>query len=152
MVTIEDLYSTLIREGVRRNLDVVAEFCVAPRNRLFEKKIDLAWVRRREDANRFGSLRRWQIVAAFEIEGYDVPLDRLELHTSQIKQLWEEERECFPCFVPLYTRAFHRTNPDWGNDKPERKIRQRVEEARRLGGVVDVRDGRDMSWLDAVAR
>lgn len=132
MATIEDLYTCLIRAGVSRDLDVVAEFRVAPRSRSFEKKIDVAWLRRREDADRFGSLRRWRIVAAFEIEGYDVPLDRLELHTSQFKQLWEEEGERFPCFVPLYTEAFHRADPNWGRDNPERKIQQRVEEARHM--------------------
>lgn len=152
MATIEDLYACLVREGVSRNLDVVAEFCVAPRSQLFEKKIDIAWLRKREDKARFGSLRQWQIVVAFEIEGYDVPLNRLRLHTSQFKQLWEEGRERFPCYIPLYTQAFHRTDPDWGNDKPESKIQQRVDEAKRLGEVVDVRDGRDMGWLEAVAR
>jgi hypothetical protein len=152
MATIEDLYSQLIREGVSRKLEVVAEFCVGPRSRLFEKKIDVAWVRRRNDPARFGSLRRWQIVAAFEIEGYDVPLDRLQLHSSQFKQLWEEEDERFPCFIPLYTKAYHRTDPDWGSDSPECKIQQRIDEARRLGGIINVRDGRDMQWLDTVAR
>lgn len=152
MVTIEDVYSELIREGVGRNLHVVAEFCVAPRSGLFEKSIDIAWLRQRDDPARFGSLRRWQIVAAFEVEGYDVPFDRIQLHTSQFKQLWDEEGSEFPCFVPLYTRAFHRKDPDWGSDSPERKIQQRIDKARKLGGVIDVRDGRDMQWLGAVAR
>lgn len=152
MTTIEDLYSSLTREGVGRKLDVVAEFCVAARDRLFEKSIDIAWLRRREDAAQVGSLRRWEIVAAFEIEGYDVPLNRIQLHTSQFKQLWDEEGRRFPCFIPLYTRAFHRTDPDWGSDSPEPKIQQRIDEARRLGGVVDVRDGRNMQWLGSIAQ
>jgi hypothetical protein len=152
MATIEDIYSQLIKEGVDRKLEVVAEFCVAPRNQLFEKKIDVAWVRRRDEPDRFGSLRRWQIVAAFEIEGYDVPLDRLRLHTSQFRQLWDEEKEQFPCVIPLYTRAYHRADPDWGNDNPERKIQQRIDEAIRLGRIVQVQDGRAMNWLGAVAK
>ncbi len=106
MATIEEIYSQLIKEGVNRGLEVVAEFCVAPRSQLFEKKIDVAWVRRRDEPDRFGSLRRWKIVAAFEIEGYDVPLDRLHLHTAQFRQLWEEEKERFPCVIPLYTKAY----------------------------------------------
>lgn len=152
MATIEDLYTRLIREGVVRNLEVVAEFCVSPRSRLFEKKIDVAWVRKREDAARFGSFRHWQIVAAFEIEGYDVPLDRIHMHTSQFRQIWDDDSQSFPCFIPLYTRALHRADPHWGSDKPDRKIQERVEEARRLGGVVEVKDGRDLKWLETLAR
>jgi hypothetical protein len=147
MATIEDIYSTLVREGVNRNLHVVPEFCVRSREHLFKKKIDVAWLRPRDDPSRFGSLRRWQIVAAFEIEGHDVPLERLHRHSAQFRQLWLEEGNRFPCYVPLYTRAHHRADPEWGEAAPEQNIQQRIAEAETLGGVVRVIDGRRADWL-----
>lgn len=146
MATIEDIYAALIKEGVRRELHVVPEFCVTPKTRLFEKKIDVAWLRQRDDSVRVGSLRRWKIVAAFEIEGYDVSLDRLRMHSEQFQHLWADE-DNFPCFVPLYTQAFHRVNPDWGNRNLAAKIQQHVNKACSLGSVIQVKDGRNLDWV-----
>lgn len=147
MSTIEDIYSALIVEGVKRQLTVVPEFRVASRDHLFKKEIDVAWLQPRDEPSRFRSLRRWRIVAAFEIEGYNVPLKRLQRHSSEFLQLWKEEGEKFPCFVPLYTRAYHRTDAIWGSDHPERQIEQRISAAQQFGGVIEVRDGRDLQWV-----
>jgi len=147
MSTIEEIYSALVKEGVRRKLTVVPEFCVSSRDHLFDKKIDVAWLKPRDESARFRSLRRWKIIAAFEIEGYDVPLERLRLHSSQFRQLWAEEGERFPCLVPLYTRAYHRTDAVWGTDRPDRKIEQRTREAQRLGEIIHIRDGRALGWV-----
>ena len=151
MATIEDVYSTLVREGVRREFVVVPEFCVSTRARLFEKKIDVAWLAPRDEPSRVGSLRRWKIVAAFEIEGYDVPLDRIQMHSAQFQQIWAEEEGRFPCFVPLYTSALHRTDPHWGTGNPEPHIEKRKAEAAKWGNVVRVQDGRDLAWLREIS-
>lgn len=150
MATIEDIYAHLIKQGVERQFNVVAEFCAAPNSSLFEKNIDLVWLTKRipADPSRVGSLREWKIEAAFEIEGYDVPLDRIRIHSEQFKVLRADEKAEFPCYVPLYTEALHRSDPDWGSAQPEDKIEKRQNEAKNLEGVVNVCDCRNWNWLN----
>lgn len=147
MSTIEDIYAALVREGVRRGHFVVPEFCVAPSSRLFQKNIDVAWLEPRDEPDRFGSLRRWKILAAFEIEGYDVPIERIQAHSAQFGHLQADEGIRFPCIVPLYTQAHHRANPTWGSATPQAKIAERQAVAEAAGGIVKVCDGRELQWL-----
>lgn len=145
MVTIEDVYSKLIEEGIERGYKVLAEFSVNPIDRTFNKKIDIVWskLREQQDASRTGSLKRWKIIAAFEIEGYDVPLERIEMHKAQYRRLINDNKEDFPLFVVLYTRADHRTDPDWGDGDKRRadKLSSRITEAGH-GEPFQVVDGR----------
>ncbi len=123
MVTIEEVYSKLIREGIQRGYEVIAEFCVSSRAQDFNKKIDIVWVQRRAarvDSN-VGSLRQWEVKAAFEIEGYNVPMDRIAMHKAQFDRLIADHTDKFPFYVVLYTRADHRTDPDWGDGDPRRE-------------------------------
>lgn len=149
MPTIEQIYATVIREGVERGHHVVPEFCVTPSSRLFQKNIDIAWLQPRYEPDRVGSLRRWRIVAAFEVEGYDVPIERIQIHSAQFAQLRADEGNAFPCLIPLYTEAYHRANPNWGNAAPEAHIAER-EAAAAEAGVIKVCDGRNFEWLTAL--
>ena len=156
MATIEEIYAYLTKKGVEHNFYVVAEFCASPNNSLFEKNIDLVWLSKRDcaDTERIGSLREWKIEAAFEIEGYDVPIDRIRIHSEQFNVLRNEERVKFPCYVPLYTEALHRSDPEWGTDKPQgkitSKIAQRQDKAKEIGCVIKVCDCRTWDWVDSV--
>lgn len=147
MVTIEEVYSKLIRVGIQRGYEVIAEFCVNPIDRTFNKKIDIVWskLRKQPDANKTGSLKRWKIIAAFEIEGYDVSLERIEMHKAQHKRLIYDLKEDFPLFVVLYSRADHRTDPDWGDGdkRREEKLSRRITNGEQVGPV-HVVDGRHL--------
>lgn len=148
MSTIENIYASIVRTGVERGHYVVPEFCVTTKSRLFQKYIDVVWLQPRNEPPRIGSLRRWRIVAAFEIEGYDVPIERIQIHSAQFQQLQEEEGTMFPCIVPLYTEAYHRSKSIWGNANPEPYFKERRNAATDFGGVVQVCDGRTVDWLD----
>ena len=147
MPTIEHIYAAVVREGVRRGHFVVPEFCVSPSSRLFQKNIDVAWLEPRDEPDRFGALRRWKIVAAFEIEGYDVPIARIQAHSAQFGYLQADEGTRFPCLIPLYTEAHHRANPTWGTSAPQAHIVERQAAAETAGGIVKVCDGRELHWL-----
>lgn len=150
MFTIEEIYAAVIREGVSRGFSVVPEFSVAAADKTFKKRIDVAWLLPRNDEAKNGSLRRWKIAAAFEIEGYDVPLDRIELHSAQFNRLQNDWGESFPCFVPLYTIATHRSNAHWGSETPDRYIADRKQAAERSGSVVKIIDARVQNWLSEI--
>lgn len=136
MVTIEEVYSKLIQEGINRKYEVIPEFSVSvlstgtAKKTYNIKKIDLVWVKRRApiDETKVGSLRHWKIFAAFEIEGYNVPEQRIAMHRDQFKRLGTECHEDVPSFVVLYTLAHHRNAPNWGNGdlKRETKLKSRI--------------------------
>lgn len=146
MASIEEICWSIVRVGVRRRVVVVPEFCVRARTRLGKKSIDIAWLRPREDASKRGSLRKWQIVAAFEIEGYDVPTSRVVKHSQQFRTIQRDEGP-FPCYIVLYNEAFNRTNPRWGRPDPSRWVSDRRRVAESNGNIVQVHDGRDLKWL-----
>lgn len=153
MTTIEQAYSSLVSLGVRKKYNVIPEFCIAPRTALFNKKIDLVWVEERDEVEKNGSLRYWRIVAAFEIEGYNVPLDRLRMHASQFDNLRQDAGDVYPSFVVLYTRAHHRRNPDWGSNMKDvdQCIKQRLQlSSADMEKGVRVISSNDPSWLDTI--
>lgn len=151
MATIEDIYSRIIAVGVQRGFHVIPEFHVTAHDHAFKKKIDVAWLRPRDDQTRIGSLRRWEIIAAFEIEGYDVPFERIRIHSRQFSSLHDQEGRKFTAFVVLYNEALHRANPTWGVALPETFIQARSQTAIDSGNILTVRDGRFLDWLDGIA-
>lgn len=124
MVTIEDVYTQLIDEGIRRKFKFIAEFNAAPKDPTFNKKVDVVWARPRPspDTTKVGSLRTWELIAAFEIEGYDVSLNRIGMHKRQFDCIRADCNENFPSFVILYTRADHRNDPKWGDSDKRRAV------------------------------
>lgn len=151
MAAIEDIYSQIIRVGVLGGLCVVPEFSVATKGRTFKKTIDVVWLESRNDRTKVGALRRWKIVAAFEVEGYDVSAKRIQNHSLQFSELHGDEGGSFPSYVVLYNEAFHRINPNWGSSDPSKHISKRINQARTLGDVVSVKDGRQLDWLTVPA-
>jgi hypothetical protein len=150
MSTIEEIYAAIVKEGVKRGHHVVPEFSLTPSSRLFQKKIDVTWLEPRDEPERLGSLRHWKIIAAFEIEGYDVPVERILVHSAQFRQIHVDEGATFPCIIPLYSRASHRSNPNWGNATPEAYIRERADAAIKSGNYVQVCDGRRLQFLETL--
>jgi len=147
VATMEEIYAAIIRAGVLRKLTVVPEFCVQSLDGAVKKKIDIAWLSPRNSSRRVGALRRWRLIAAFEIEGYNVPLARIRTHSEGFRQLRKDERRSFPCYVVLYNQAHHRLDPKWGVVDPTRQIVRRMNVAQECGDIAQVRDGRHPGWL-----
>jgi hypothetical protein len=150
MSTIELISSEIIRIGVCRGFVVVPEFSVTQNERGNRKKIDLVWLKARHDKKLIGSLRDWQISAAFEIEGFNVPRRRIESHAAQFHELQKTNGKNFPCYTVLYSMARHRRNPDWGSQHPESCITRRRHAASSVSDSMIVLDGREMSWLSKI--
>jgi hypothetical protein len=112
-----------------------------------KKAIDVAWLTPRNDPQRTGALRCWRLIAAFEIEGYNVPPARIRQHSNDFRQLYEHEGS-FPSYVFLYDEAFHRTDAQWRATNPEPHIAKRRGVAEEDKNVVQVHDGRALDWLN----
>lgn len=150
MSTIELISSEIIRVGVSRGFAVVPEFSVAGPTLACRKKIDLVWLKARRDDSLSGSLRDWRISVAFEIEGFNVPAQRIASHAKQFSVLQGMNGKSFTCYAVLYSSARHRRNPSWGCAHPEGLISKRRDVARFAGSSMLVVDGREMAWLAEV--
>jgi hypothetical protein len=124
MITIEEIYSELIREGITRNFVVVPEFSIIIDEWPRPKKFDLVWLVERErfDPTQSGSLKKWKIIAAFEIEGCDVPIARVVMHVNQLKDIHSKSNEPFKSFLLLYSKAYHRKNTEWNKSSTAEKL------------------------------
>lgn len=74
-MTKNELYSRLTFEGVARGYEVISEYAIQSEERKIS--LDLVWVRRRNIDGPFQNAPNpvfWQLIAAFEIEGCNVPL------------------------------------------------------------------------------
>lgn len=154
-MTKNDLYTRLIRLGVRCGFEVIPEFVLptagAPRN----PKIDLVWAVRKPGmppVQDRANLDYWTIVAAFEIEGCDVPYGPEGKHFSRHIDYLPMARNLEPNapishFVVLYTVAHDRR---WNRNLPvEKLIAERLGWAE--GSPVQVVDGRDLGPIERFA-
>jgi hypothetical protein len=86
-------------------------------------------------------LSPFQVVAVFEVEGFDVPLNTISLHSEVYPQVRKLLQAKFPCYVPIYTLATHR--PNYGQDAElvQRCVLERQARAAQHGNSVQVCDG-----------
>ncbi len=89
-VTKNQIYTKLIWKGRERGFDIIPEFRILPDNRNNFKAIDLVWVQQLQPAlperpNNFGF---YQIIAAFEIDGLDVPYARFDEHWNNYNTIY----------------------------------------------------------------
>lgn len=149
MTTLHAIAAEIVRTGVLRGFHVVPEFPLLVDLQGNTKRIDLTWFSTLPSARLDNARQQRCIRALFEIEGYDVPVARIRQHAIQIgatphrAALAEDAR----CYIVLYNEAHHRKTEKWGSANPEKAISRRVAEAHRAGGLVEVRDGRDLRWL-----
>ncbi len=78
------------------------------------KVADVVWlVPHSYDVDEYG-LPNFRVVAAFEVEGYNVPLDTIRFHLRVYRKIRARYGPVL-CYVPLYSKAIHRR--DYGDDK-----------------------------------
>lgn len=148
-MTKNEIYSLLTFEGVSRGYEVIAEYAVSAKNR--EISADLVWTQRRPD----GGLHQdranqefWRLIAAFEIEGCNVPmptLNRPETEFTRHVGNFKEIRTVYPeddaaTFVVLYTEAYDRIA--WPQFTPARIDELVNERTEWNGNACHVLDGR----------
>ncbi len=144
-VTKNDLYAYLIKEAVNQGFQSIPEFVVSlDKDRKSTRKIDLVWARRKgrhrgpqDDVNE----SHWDLKAAFEIEGCNIPITKKALlrHRRSFKHVAKLYGKAVKAFVVLYTAAHDRKHP-FKRSALEDEVRQRI----RWGGRSNVRviDGR----------
>lgn len=116
MATLPEIYSALVGKGVGAGYAVIPEFRVRVEEatRIF----DLVWakqVARPLDQPERCNMRGWDVKAVFELEGYDVPYQRLQHHAQRFSTFRNPHtRESVQAHVVLYTGALNRD--DYGED------------------------------------
>ncbi|TAK61261.1 hypothetical protein [Methylobacter sp.] len=111
-MTKNDIYAFLIALGVNREYAVIPEFSVKlPGNGKRKKVIDLVWAKKKPNTGKItNTLDQWQLVAAFEIEGCNVPREpEFSRHLSDFKDVKNFNGKQPQKYVVLYTNAYDRT-------------------------------------------
>jgi hypothetical protein len=142
----------LAHQGVQRGYEVIAEYAVPAEERR-KISIDLVWVKRRTAVAPTQNSKNheyWALIAAFEIEGCDVPLPtknrpyteftRHLLNFQVMRKLYEGDNP--KTYVVLYTSAQDRKNP-WPNYSAA-KLKELVDKRISYNTGIPVIDGRDL--------
>jgi hypothetical protein len=137
----EQIYSDILTAGCQAGFVVVPEFSLRYAAERGRKVTDIAWIAGAEDTGVY------QVVAAFEVEGFDVPLMTIDSHARLYSRIQKAQGIEFPCCIPLYSRAIHR--PDYGRnlDRVQRCLSKRSARAAEHRDVVQVCDGSVREWL-----
>ena len=114
LVTKNDTYAKIIREGISRGYEVIPEFRVWLKSQQISKSIDLVWATRRPGANTYqdeANLSHWILAATFEIEACDVRIKKeFGRHLTSLPEIksLNSESPAIHC-IALYTAAFDRS-------------------------------------------
>jgi hypothetical protein len=149
--TKEQIYSNICAVGIRQGFIVAPEFKLYYRRQdgpQRAKWADIVWISTRDHLEWWHNLPQYKVVAAFEVDGFDVPLPTIEFYSDvypRIRQLCESQ---FSCYVPLYSKATHR--PDYGLDAlhVRNEVAARQSRANQHGNHVMVYDGANPNWLE----
>jgi hypothetical protein len=158
-MTKNDLYSYLIREGIRRDYEVIAEFVVDLKDkpvinkrgktvhRKMKKVIDVVWATRlggHEGPQNSRNQQYWQLGAIFEIEGSNIPRygrrgNGFDRHVRSYPEITNANGQPVQKFVVLYTAAHDRA---WDNSLVRTaEVRERQEWG---GDIAPVFDGEEI--------
>lgn len=143
--TKEQLYSDIAEAGLATGFLVVPEFEVyhlTSSGARAAKRADMAWINI-GDAN-----AGFELVAVFEIEGFDVPMATIAWHSEVYANIETAPPSGVLCYVPLYSFAMRRRGYGSNAEVVARCIGERVRRAKNLGSIVQVCDGADRSWLN----
>ena len=115
LITKNDTYAFLINAGISRGFVVIPEFRVdilSETKDKHEKEIDLVWLKPRRPVKKLqGRLwhDHWKMIAAFEIDAYDVSINNeFERHMKDLPLIPNAMRDHTKLFCALYTSAFDR--------------------------------------------
>jgi hypothetical protein len=149
-MTKNELYSRLTFEGVARGYEVICEYAIQSEERKI--LLDLVWVRRR---NTDGPIQNapnpafWRLIAAFEIEGCNVPLPtparpntEFQRHLINFEIVRSQYQPDNPhMFVVLYTAAYDRSRwPQYNGNRVNALVQARTNWNQ--GGIAVI-DGRN---------
>lgn len=139
----EQIYADILAAGIEAGFVVVPEFTL-PYNLAGQartKRADVAWLVPDDNT------AEYRVVAAFEVEGFDVPLTTIDLHSEVYPLIRDHLQVQFPCCVPIYSLATHR--PGYGGDSElvRNCVLKRSDRATARHNVVDVCDGAQRDWL-----
>jgi hypothetical protein len=137
----ERIYSDILAAGCQAGFVVVPEFSLRYQPVRGRKQTDVAWIADAEDRGVY------RVVAAFEVEGFDVPLTTIDSHVRLYSRIQKTEGIEFPCYIPLYSRAIHRPNYGRSLDRVQRCLSKRSASAAKHRDVVQVCDGSVREWL-----
>ena len=149
-----ELYAKLVELGSRKGYAVIPEFKfkTTPRSRNW-KYIDLVWARkrpRRLARQPCESLCLWEIFATFEIEGCNVPYQRIQDHVEALSMIRKPRglRERSHHIV-LYSAAYDRKN--WLDSRQVEAATQRRQE-HFAHSTVSVIDGSSLKAISGFQR
>ncbi len=152
--SMEQIYSDVSAQGHNAGFIVVAEFKLPFRDdtgKMHSKEVDIVWLRTGENAIE-DHIPPYQVVAAFEVEGFDVALNTIRLHSTAYEQARQFAALDFPCYVPLYSLATHRADYGHDVDAVHRLTLARQTLAVQRHNIVNVCDGMTRDWLQAARK
>jgi len=146
----EELFSNICSAGRRNKFVVVPQFsfdyCLDGIDKV--KVADVAWLVPHEHALNNDGLPHFRVVAAFEVEGFDVSPGTIRAHLMVYRRITRRYRALVPCYIPLYARAIHRPSSYGDNaETVDRKIASRLALLPANQNNVTVCDGRARGWL-----
>lgn len=114
LVTKNDTYANIVREGIERGYEVIPEFRVWVHKQEISKSIDLVWATRQDRKSTRQdrpNLEYWILAATFEIEACDVRINKeFRRHLVSLPNI-HSFNQLIPVVhcIPLYTAAFDRS-------------------------------------------
>lgn len=152
----ERIYADICAEGCRRDFVVVPEFKLRYHRdgRLAGKWADIVWFSSSHEKKKAN--KSFRVLAAFEIDGFDVPLETIDFYSRIYPLVRTYENSEFPCYVPLYTNATHRSGYGDNLSVVASAIALRVERAaqhrnqRTDRSPIIVCDGSQPHWFEDV--
>lgn len=144
----ERIYADICAEGCRRNFVVVPEFKLHYHDddgQRLGKWADIVWFSSSHEKQKAN--KSYRVLAVFEIDGFNVPLETIDFYSRIYPLARTYQSSEFPCYVPLYTHATHRSG--YGDDlnAVANAIALRVERAARHRNQITVCDGSQPHWL-----
>jgi hypothetical protein len=147
----EELFASICAAGRRKKFVVVPQFsfdyCLDGIDKV--KVTDVAWLVPHEHALNNDGLPHFRVVAAFEVEGFDVSLETIRAHLGLYRRISRRHGALVPCYIPLYARAIHRPSYGDNSETVDRKIARRLVLLPANQNNVTVCDGRERRWLRA---
>lgn len=147
--SMERIYADIVSAGHEAGFMVVPEFKLScgSTNHPRAKKPDVVWVVARKETAVECTTPPYRVLAAFEVEGFNVPLDTMDHHVRVYRKARRKLKSEFPCYVAIYSRALHRVNYGRDAKKVEQCLQERRHQVANDRDVIEVCDGTERDWL-----
>lgn len=145
----EQIHSDITEAGHAHGFVVVPQFSLAyfdAAGRRRRKKPDIVWLFA-QNGHAANDIPPHRVVAAFEIEGFNVPLTTIDLHSKVYPRIRVALGAEVPCYVPIYSRAAHRARYGRNVEVVQQKFLERLNRAAQHQHAIEVCDGMTRDWL-----